>query len=137
MNPPAIQLRILLPYGLFLKRSGVKRVVAETQNGLFGILPRRLDCAAALVPGILTFETEDGGEVFVALDEGVLLKTGFDVVVSVRNATTGPDLGELHRAVDELYGNLNEEERAMRSVLAKLEGHFIRQLMPFGHERQG
>jgi F-type H+-transporting ATPase subunit epsilon len=135
MNPPGIQLRILLPYGLFLERSGVRSIVAETQTGLFGILPQRLDCAAALVPGILTYETEEEGEVFVAIDEGSLVKTGFDVVVCARNATAGADLGELRKAVDEQYGNLNEDELAVRSVLSKLESHFIRELMQFGHER--
>jgi F-type H+-transporting ATPase subunit epsilon len=135
MNPPEIQLRILLPYGLFLERSGIRSIVAETHEGLFGILPHRLDCAAALVPGILTYKTEEEGEVFVALDEGSLVKTGYDVVVCARNATTGANLGELRKAVDELYGNLNEDERAARSVLSKLESHFIRQLMQFGHEQ--
>jgi F-type H+-transporting ATPase subunit epsilon len=135
MNPSGIQLRILLPYGLFLERSGIRSIVAETQEGLFGILPHRLDCAAALVPGILTYKTEEEGEVFVALDEGSLVKTGYDVVVCARNATTGANLGELRKAVDELYGNLNEDERAARSVLSKLESHFIRQLMQFGHEQ--
>jgi F-type H+-transporting ATPase subunit epsilon len=31
---------------------------------------------AALAPGILIYETEADGEVFVAVDEGVLVKTG-------------------------------------------------------------
>jgi len=41
---------------------------------------------AALAPGILIYETEVEGEVYVAVDEGVLVKTGPDVLVSVRRA---------------------------------------------------
>ena len=136
MIPSGIHLRILLPYGPFLERFTVKKVVAETQKGLVGLLPHRLDCAAALVPGILTYETDDEGEVFVALDEGILVKTGSDVVISARNATVGANLGELRKAVEDLYGDRNEGEQAVRAVLTKLESHFIRQLMQFGHDRR-
>ncbi len=134
-----IHLRVLLPHGLFLEKGGVSSVVAETAAGYFGILPRRLDCAAALVPGILSYrlgEAEDG-ETYVAVDEGILLKTGRDVTVCVRNATDRGGLGELRQAVEELYGNLDENQRAVRSVLARLESHFVRQIMQFGNERPG
>jgi F-type H+-transporting ATPase subunit epsilon len=63
----------------------VSRIVAETREGSFGLLPHRLDCVAALAPGILIYETEAEGEVYLAVDEGVLVKTGLDVLVSVRN----------------------------------------------------
>ena len=82
----SMQLKILLPFRVFAERTEVKRIVAETQEGSFGLLPNRLDCAAALAPGILTYETEAEGEVFVAVAEGVLIKAGAEVLVSVRNA---------------------------------------------------
>jgi len=69
----------------------VSRVVAETRAGSFGLLPRRLDCVAALTPGILVFETGAEGESYVAVDEGVLIKTGPNVIVSVRRAIAGSD----------------------------------------------
>lgn len=37
----------------------------------FGLLPHRPDCVAALVPGILIYESDAEGEVYVAVDEGV------------------------------------------------------------------
>jgi len=46
-------------------------------------LPHRLDCVAALAPGILIYENETEGEICVAVDEGVLVKTGLNVVVSL------------------------------------------------------
>lgn len=135
MNLNRIHLRILLPYGVFLELDGIKRIVAETDEGLFGVLPQRLDCSAAILPGILTYETDDNQESYVAHDQGVLLKTGNRVTVSVRNATRGSELGELRKAVDDLYSHLNEGEQAVKTVLAKLESSFIRQLMQFGHEK--
>ena len=74
------------------------RIVAETREGSFGLLPHRLDCVAALAPGILIYETEAEGEMYVAVDEGVLVKTGRDVLVSVRRAMGGTDLGQLRQS---------------------------------------
>lgn len=123
----SMQLKILLPFRVFAEVHGVKRIVAETPHGSFGILPRRLDCAGSLVPGILTYETEEGEEVFVAIDRGILVKAGSEVLVSVRNAIGGKELGELHRAVEEQFLQLDEHEREVRSVMVKLETGFIRQ----------
>ena len=88
-----MHLKILLPNQVFAEKPEVSRIVAETPRGSFGLLPRRRDCIAALAPGILTYETPEDGEVFVAVDEGVLVKTGPDVLVSVRRAIGGTDLG--------------------------------------------
>src|SRR6516225_1890670 len=52
-NSDLMHLKILLPFQIFADESGVRRIVAETSAGSFGLLPHRLDCAAALVPGIL------------------------------------------------------------------------------------
>jgi F-type H+-transporting ATPase subunit epsilon len=121
MQPALMNLEVLLPFRIFAKKTGVSRIVAETHAGSFGLLPRRLDCVAALAPGILIYENEAEGEVYVAVDEGVLVKTGLDVLVSVRNAIGGTDLGQLREAVEREFLNLNEREQSVRSVMAKME----------------
>jgi len=134
MQPARMNLRILLPFRIFAEKTGVSRLVAGTRGGSFGLLPHRLDCVAALAPGILVFETEAEGEVFVAVDEGVLVKTGADVLVSVRNAIGGTDLGKLREAVEREFLNLDEQEKSLRSVLAKLESGLIRRFAEFHRE---
>ena len=123
-----MHLRILMPFQVFADKTDVSRIVADTSEGWFGLLPRRLDCVAALVPGILTYESRADGEVFVAVDEGVLVKTGSDVFVSVRRATTGADLGQLRETVEREFLTLDDQEKAVRSVVAKMEGNLIRRL---------
>ena len=130
-----MHLKILLPFRVFAEKTGVSRIVAETSEGSFGLLPRRLDCVAALTPGILIYETDADGEVYVAVDEGVLVKTGADVLVSVRRAIAGTDLGQLRDAVAQEFLTLNEQEQSVRSVMAKLEAGFVRQFASFQHER--
>jgi F-type H+-transporting ATPase subunit epsilon len=127
-------LKVLLPFQIFAEKTSVSRIVAETREGSFGLLPHRLDCVAALAPGILTYETEADGEVFVAVDEGVLVKTGPEVLVSVRRAVSGTDLGQLHDVVKQEFLTLDEHEQSVRLVTAKLETGFLRRLATFQNE---
>jgi F-type H+-transporting ATPase subunit epsilon len=129
-----MNLKILLPFQIFAEKTGVSRVVAETRDGSFGILPRRLDCVAALVPGILIYEQEAEAEVYVAVDEGVLVKTGPDVRVSVRNAFSGTDLQHLREAVEREFVHLDERAQRVRSVLAKMESDLIRRMATLHHD---
>jgi F-type H+-transporting ATPase subunit epsilon len=129
-----MNLKVLLPFQVFADKTGVSRIIAETREGSFGLLPHRLDCVAALAPGILTYQLGNEAEVYVAIDEGVLVKTGTDVLVSVRNAIGGTDLGQLHQAIDREFLHRNEREQSVRSVMAKMESDFISRLAEFHRE---
>jgi F-type H+-transporting ATPase subunit epsilon len=133
MQPTHMNLKVLLPFQVFTDQHGVSRIVAETSAGSFGLLPHRLDCVAALVPGILTYESEKKGEVYLAVDEGVLIKTGLDVLVSVRNAIGGTDLSQLRDVVEQEFLTLDEHEQSVRSAMAKMESSFIRRVAEFHH----
>jgi F-type H+-transporting ATPase subunit epsilon len=133
-QPALMNLKVLLPFQIFADKTGVSRIVAETREGSFGLLPHRLDCVAALAPGILTYQLGAQAEVYMAVDEGVLVKTGLDVLISVRNAIGGTDLGQLHAAVEREFLHLNEREQSVRSVMAKMESDFISRLVVFHRE---
>lgn len=129
----SMQLDILLPFQVFASEGGVQRIVAHTLQGSLGLLPRRLDCVAALVPGILVYETADGVEHYVAVDEGVMVKAGAQVRVSVRRAFAGADLRLLRQAVEQEFLALNEQEQTVRSAMARLEIGLMRRFMEFQH----
>jgi F-type H+-transporting ATPase subunit epsilon len=129
-----MHLKILLPFGIFADLSGVSRIVAETRDGSFGMLPRRRDCVAALEPGLLMYETDSVGEVFVAIDAGILVKAGRDVLVSVRQALGGTDLGQLRETVEKEFLTIDEDAQNVRSAVAKLESGFLRRFATFQHE---
>lgn len=119
-----MNLTILLPFGVFARVKDVACIVAETREGSFGLLPHRLDCAAALAPGILTYAA-DQGPVYLAADEGVLIKQGAEVVVSVGHCIRGTELKTLHDAVTHQFLEQNSQDRAMRLALTKLEGSLV------------
>lgn len=127
-----MHIKILLPSGIFTEMENVFGIIAETTSGMFGILPGRLDCTAVLVPGIFTCKSEVGTQYF-ALDEGMLVKTGNAVLVSVHNAVGGVGLGALRNAVESQFLALDENEKSMRDVLAKLESSLVRTMQKFSN----
>lgn len=124
-----MKLKVLLPTEVFVEEA-VGKLTAEAANGFFCLLPRHIDFVAALVPGLLSFETEqDEREVFLAVSEGVLVKSGEDVLVSVRRAVKGGELGELRRIVKEKFKVLDDKEKTARRAMARIEAGFVRRFL--------
>ena len=134
MLAASMQLKVVLPSRVFLELDEVRRIVVETPSGSYGLLPQRLDCVSAVAPGILTYETVDGVEVFIAHDEGVLVKHGPLVLISVRSAFTGTDLAQMHHEISEQYLKQDEQEYAQRNLEARLENGFLRRFAEFRND---
>jgi F-type H+-transporting ATPase subunit epsilon len=132
--PTLMHLRVLLPFQVFADKTGVTRIVAETRAGSVGFLPQRLDSVAALSPGILTYETAAEGLVFLAVDEGMLVKAGREVLVSVRRAVGGADLSQLRDLVEKQFLDVDARERDARSTMARLESGFLHRLAALHHQ---
>jgi F-type H+-transporting ATPase subunit epsilon len=126
-----MNLKIVLPTKVFLEQEAQK-VSAEAQNGAFVLLPQHIDFATSLVPGILSFDDTQQQEQFVAVDEGLLVKTAQEVLVSVKRAIGGRDLEELERLVEEEFRRLDEIEEKTRAAIARLEVNFRRHLYGSG-----
>ena len=110
----------------------VGKVIAEAEDGSFGVLPRHVDYVAALVPGLLHCELEGGKEVFFAVDEGVLVKCGPDIFVSALHAVRAPDLGEVRRAVRQSFLATTQREERARTALSRLEADMVRRYLELG-----
>lgn len=134
MHAVSMQLKVVLPAKVFLDIEEVRRIVVETPSGSYGLLPQRLDCVCAVAPGILTYETAHGVEVFVAHDEGVLVKHDWQVLISVRSAFTGTDLTQMHHEIRELFLKQDEQEYAQRNLEVRLENGFLRRFAEFRNE---
>lgn len=134
MTSEYMHLKILLPFQVFLEKKDVSRIVAETSEGSLGLLPHRLDFIAVLEPGIFVYENEAEGEVYLAVDKGIMIKTGMDVLVSVRNAIRGKELSQLREAVEKEFLTLDKREQNLRSVMTKLESGLIRRFVEFYHD---
>jgi F-type H+-transporting ATPase subunit epsilon len=123
-----MRLKLLLPGRIYIDQA-VAKVSGEAEDGSFTLLPRHIDFVAALVPGLLSFETEEGKEEFLAVDAGILVKRGEEVLVSTGNAVQSSDLGRLRQTVEERFQTLDERQRKTHSALARLESDFIRRFL--------
>ncbi|ERT09754.1 ATP synthase, Delta/Epsilon chain, beta-sandwich domain protein [Lyngbya aestuarii BL J] len=125
-----MRLTILLPIKILLEET-VDKVTAEAENGSFVLLPNHIDFVTAIVPGILSFESQKG-ERFVAVDRGILVKCGGEGFVSLRQAILGENLDSLQQTVNEEYRRLDDKEKQARSAEAQLEAGFIRGFIKSG-----
>ena len=125
-----MKLKVLTPIAVLIDRP-VAKVIAEAENGHFCLLPSHVDFVAALVPGILSFTTETE-EIFVAIDEGILVKCDREVLVSTRNAVQGDNLETLKQTVSEQFQTLDEQEKLTRSALAQFEVSMMRRFKELG-----
>ncbi len=123
-----IDLKILLPGKTFLKKE-VKKITAEAENGWFCLLPKHVDFTTSLTPGILLLTTSEEKDVVLAIDEGILVKYGNEVVISTKNAIEGEDLGELKNRVEEIFIKTDEKEKDAQTALSKLEADFVRSFL--------
>jgi len=127
-----MNLKVLLPSEVLVQEE-VQKVIGEAENGSFCLLPRHIDFVAALEPGILVFDDAEGREVFLAVDEGICVKAGDDVLVSTRRAVRGAELGELRRIIQERFLALEEKDKKARSAMARIEANFVRRFLEIQH----
>jgi len=131
-----VHLIVLLPTEVLVDED-VTKVVAEAPNGYFGLLPHHVDFVAPLVPGILSFATRDGRLEHVAIDEGILVKCGVDVRVSVMNGARGGDLPELQHTVHARFRRLDDDQRTARAAIARLEAAALRRFVELEERARG
>ena len=131
MKPGLINLKILLPSHTLAEKKGITRLLAESPAGAFRIEPHQCNCVVALMPGLLTYETEAEGENHVAIDQGVLIKAGTDVLVSVRDAIQGTDPDKLRIEAGRHFIILDEREKGIRSILTDMAKDLTRSCVTF------
>ncbi len=123
-----MNLTILLPEKTYWQ-GRVKKVVGEAKNGSFCLLPAHIDFVTIMVPGIFYTVTEDDQEIYIAINEGVLLKNGSEITLATRNATKGDSLGSLKRQVEEDFKRIDQQDRRANQALQKLEADFVRRFL--------
>jgi len=136
MTEPLMSLKVLIPFGVFAQINDVAKIILNTREcGSVCLLPHRLDCVAALSAGLLAYEEEGKNTNYLALDDGVMVKTGTDVLVSSRNAFRGANLATLHELVKKQFLDLSEDEQKSRLTSTKLESVLLSRLVELSHEQ--
>jgi F-type H+-transporting ATPase subunit epsilon len=119
-----MRLRVMLPERVEADVE-VERVSADATIGSYTLLPRHVDCVLSLSAGLLSYQDREGAETFLAVDEGLLVKCGRDVMVSTSRAVRG-ELGELEQAIEQSFRRLDDREQRARTALKKMQVSFLR-----------
>lgn len=127
-----MRLLLSVPTGVLMDRS-VAKIIAESDVGSFALLPQHADVAALLVPGLLAYYLEDGREVFVAVDHGLLVKAGPQVRVACQRAVIAGDLGSAEEMVRERFKVRTDTEKQARRALVQLEGEILKRVRELRH----
>jgi F-type H+-transporting ATPase subunit epsilon len=123
-----MRLKVILPAKILVDEE-VSKVIAEAEDGSFCLLPRHADFVTSLAPGILIYEDPQGEESFLAVDLGILVKSGAEVLISTRNAVLGSSLQMLQKTVEAEYLQQDEQQRATSAAVARLEAAFMRRFL--------
>jgi len=102
------------------------RLSATAADGGFGILPNHVDFVTALEPSVLLVTQPDGRELIFGIDEGILVKRGHRVEIAVRRGVKSDDLDSLRAEVGGSFIAMEDDERAVRAALSRLEADMVR-----------
>lgn len=123
-----MRLQVFLPTRVLIEQPAQK-IVAEAKDGFFCLLPRHVNMVTSLAPGVLTWLDAEGQENYAGIAEGVLVKSGHNVRVSVQFGVLGDDLTNLRHAVADYFETVDESERQALSAVTRLESDFVRRFM--------
>ncbi|MFA5627235.1 MAG: F0F1 ATP synthase subunit epsilon [Thiohalomonadaceae bacterium] len=104
----------------------VIKLYAVAENGAFAMLPNHIDFVSALVPSVMVLTNQQQEEMFFAIDEGLLVKTGHQVEVAVWRGLQGEDLDALNKIIQSTFLAVDEDERVARTALSQLEAGLVR-----------
>lgn len=128
-----LTLSIVLPVAVFASYDDITHVAVETPTGVIGLLPRRRDCVAPLVPGIVAYRRHGNQTGYIAIDRGIMVKVADTITLSVRRAFTSNQLEELENVISTYDQDQDEEDRELRSLFAKMESGLLRRLADYHH----
>jgi F-type H+-transporting ATPase subunit epsilon len=127
MTPDAFQLKMMIPLRTVVDQE-IRKLKAEGVHGTFVILPRHVDCAIELKPCLLSYEQEDG-EIYYAIDGGLLVKCGQEVKVITPQLAGDAPLGELQASVRAMLQDVGDQEARARRALQRIETDIVRRFM--------
>ncbi len=113
MQPSALMnLKILLPFQVFAEKTGVLRIVAETRDGLVRAAapPARLRGGAGAGHPDVRNRSAKARSTWRST-KACWSRPAPEVLVSVRRAIGGTDLGQLREAVEQEFLDLDEQEQ--------------------------
>lgn len=124
-----MRIKVQLPDQI-LYEADVKLVSFQAEDGTFTMLPRHIDFASSLVPGIVRFvEKENGQEKYLATSKAVLVKKSDLVTISTTTAVMSDSLDTVQEQIQAELDEVAEEMQEARDSLSRLEVAIVKKYM--------
>ena len=111
---------IATPEGILLNTQ-INKVTFETATGYYTLLPHHVDFVASLTAGITAYVPENETEKYAACHQGIVVKKGDVVTISVQGAVLGPTLSELQDLIKKEFKQNEEKRKELNTAMARLE----------------
>jgi F-type H+-transporting ATPase subunit epsilon len=115
-----MQFILVTPEGIILQEN-ILKITLETLEGYYTLLPRHVDFVSALTAGIVTFLPEYSNEKYAACHQGIVVKKGEKITLSVQNAVLGETLSELQELIKIEFKQKEEQRKQLNTAMARLE----------------
>lgn len=120
-----MQLVVVTPVGVLLDIA-ISKITFETPNGYYTLLPRHVDFISALNAGIITYRPDNEAEKYMACHQGVAVKKGNTITLSVQDAILGTTLPELQNLIKSEFKQNEEKRKELNTAMARLELGLVR-----------
>jgi F-type H+-transporting ATPase subunit epsilon len=121
-------LHLLVP-GRLVPPRPCRKLRGQASYGSFTLLPRHLDGLIALSAGLMRCTDGDGRAIWLAVDEGLLVKQGRQVTIMTPRYGEDSDPEQLAAAVQSGLLIQDEHERRARAAMAGMEASLVRGLV--------
>lgn len=123
----SLALEILVPDGVALS-TRVLSLCAADASGRFGVWPGHEAFLTLLVPCLLVFREEQGGERYAAADGGVLTVEQDRVSIATREVVAAECLEKVADAAANMLEARHRQERSARAEFTELQASLLREL---------
>lgn len=123
MTGPAFKIKVVTPLSTMEREVQYIRLMDD--SGYFGLMKGHTGMLTTLVPSLVYYIDRDGGEVFMALNGGVLSIKEGEVTLTAREVYEGREAEKLSDTITGTLVQKEVSERTFESMLEGLERSFI------------
>lgn len=120
-----MQLILTTPQGIILQQN-IRKITLETLDGYYTLLPRHVDFVSAVIPSIVSYLPEQENEKYAACHQGIVVKKGDKITLSVQGAVLSETLPELQERIKTEFKQNEEQRKQLNTAMARLELGLVR-----------
>ncbi len=120
-----MRLIVCTPLGEVLNKE-ISKIKLDFLNGGHTFLPKHVDFASVLKPSIAIYTDETGNKKYIACHNGIAVKKGKSITLSVRQAVLGDTLDELKNTILHEFKKADEQRKELNTAMARLEIGMLR-----------